>query len=428
MLSTEEMEALIRKQVADELNFDEYFLNPLVNDTESYAGPMDTVDKMLKQLEAQDGGSIHDEELTMSDEQKEVLKILGIDPGTVKGGTAGMSYGDPFYHEGRLVRYTRYFAINMEVAQNQSMTGYQDYYEDGRLVAFSISCNDHDMIPIVFIENSAGSKDIINDLSYKEAVVLGRGMTFGEATSQVRTPQGFTSRDISGQRSTVFPYVSRYKDTFSGTNTEYEQIKGTIDDKYYVMEYQPDLWVPYKRLYIDVYNGSTSGTRLIHRMEIKRLVYITSDQVDEYNKQDTEFTKLNKALQSIYDKINGKPKETPVLPTNEQPTLPSDPVSTATFARKRKRPSLFSSFIAYLYNKTNPDQTSQVNFAGTLRPNTPTIDRLNIEDVNAQRNLIDLKRRIGQGRGPAQEAIENIIIEEGATLDGDDGVMEMRMF
>lgn len=419
--STEEFEKMIRKQMENEINFEEYYLNPLISDPYSIIGDDDPIDKMLKALETQGGGSIADSEFTMTPEQKQVLEMLGINPGDVKKASTIMaSSGDPFFYEGRLVRYTRFFLQNVEVVQNQSMTGYQDYYEEGRLVAFSIACNDSDMIPIVFVENSAGSKDIINDLSYKEAVTYARGMTYGEATSVVGFREGATSRDVSGQRHTTFPYVARYKDTFTGTVTEYDAIKGTIDDKFYVMNYEPELYIPYRRLYVDVFNASTGGNRLIHRLEIKRLVYITEDQVAEFSKSETEFTKLNKALQTIYEKINGKPKDV----SEGVSPVPADTI--ASFARAKK-PSLFNELIGFLYHKANPSKDTTVSFAKEIIPKRDK-GLIYFEDQKALKHLASLKARIGKGKTPAEEAIENIIFEEGATLrsqNDDDDVMEM---
>lgn len=438
MVSTEEYEKMLRKSMENEVNFEEYFLNPLVTDTNSLLGD-DPIDKMLKALEEQGGGSIADSSLTMTPEQQEVLKILGITPSSDPKAIpprVQTSSGDPFYYEGKLVRYTRYFVSNVEVTQNQSMTGYQDYYEEGRLVAFSIACNDSDMIPIIFVENSAGSKDIINGLSYKEAVTYGRGMTYGEATSVVGFREGATSRDVSGQRHTIFPYVVRYKDTFTGDDTEYENIKGSIHDKYYVMNYEPEMYIPYRRLYIDVYNGSAGGNRLIHRMEIKRLVYISEDEIAKLNDRDSEFTKLNKALQSIYEKISGKPKDVaegmPVVATNEIPpqmVANEADQTVAAYARNIGKPNIFNDLVGFLYNKINPNKGTTVSFAKEIGQKKKE-GIIYFEDAKAMKNLASLKAKIGKGKTAAEEAIENIIVEEGAHIDDDDDddIMEMKMY
>ena len=413
----QEYETYLKKLSESDFTSDDYYLNPLIRDTLDIFGDH-TLTKMLKGLDQADG-SIPDAPVP-----KELADILGLKT-TDKTQTIS-SISDPFYSatEGKFVRFGRYYITNIEVPQNQSMSGYQDYYEDGRLMGFSISCNDADMIPVVFVENAVGSKDIINDLSFKEATIHGRGMTYGEATSVVRLTEGNTTRDVVGQKSSLFPYVARYKDTFTGTDVEYENIKGTIYDKYYTMNFEPDVFVPYKRLYFDVFNGSGNGIRLIHRLEIKRLIITNIDDYESNVGKDSEFTMFNKALMAMAEKFAPKKKTNDILeefiPSDNVVNLVADPApppqaAAAAFARRTKKPSnLFEEFIKFMYDKVNEKNVTRAYIASD-KLDTPNLDRIVVNDPKAQIQLNNMKRRISQD--PVMDALEEI--------EDNDGIMKV---
>lgn len=354
---------------------DEYYLNPLVNtNLSTKLDPDTTLDKMMENLE-NDTSTLTDLDDNNNSKEspitsKEILNALGLGNGS---GTGISNYvGDPYVDpQGRIVKTATFQGSLIEIPQNMGMNGYQDYYEEGRLVSFSIACNDPDMIPIVFIENSVGSRDKINELSYREAVTLGRGMTLGEATSTIVVKDiGKTSRDISGQRHKIFPYVSRYKGTFTGTETDYSKIKGTVDDKYFVMNYEPNEYIPYKRLYIDVYNGSTDGNRMVHRIEVKRLIYEDPSQY-KADVGETELTDMNRELNVLKSRFDEKESHTledltpvdidkdliasPPSPPSSQPV--SQQSSNLAFNRrsksKEKPKDMIKEFVSFLYHKMN---------------------------------------------------------------------------
>lgn len=339
---------------------DDYYLNPLVNTNLSEKiDKDDTLDKMIESLEGDtsvlNSSSKEDDSKTSQSPitSKEVLNALGI--GT---GVSGISnyVGDPYVDpQGRTVKNATFLGTLIEIPQNQGMNGYQDYYEEGRLVSFSITCNDPDMIPIVFIENTSGSRNVINDLSYREAVTLGRGMTLGEALSTTYLKDtGKTSRDISGQRHLVFPYVARFKNTFTGVETDYSKIKGTVDDKYYVMNYEPMEYIPYRRLYIDVFNGSQDGNRMVHRIEVKRLIYedpnLSSGKVGE-----TELTDMNRELNVLKDRFDEKESHTlEDLEPIDIDKISEVPSTQSNLAITNKPVDWVKEFVGFLYHKMNP--------------------------------------------------------------------------
>lgn len=354
----EEIAANVADLDQDLLSGDEYYLNPIVNTNLSdKIDKDDTLDKMIESLEGDTSvlatNKKDDVNKTSPLTSKEMLNALGL--GTGISGTSNY-VGDPYVDpQGRTVKNATFLGTLIEIPQNQGMNGYQDYYEEGRLVSFSITCNDPDMIPIVFVENTSGSRNIINDLSYREAVTLGRGMTLGEALSTTYLKDtGKTSRDISGQRHLVFPYVARFKNTFTGTETDYSKIKGSVDDKYYVMNYEPMEYIPYRRLYIDVFNGSKDGNRMVHRIEVKRLIYedpnLSSGKVG-----DTELTDMNRELNVLKDRFSEKESHT--LEDLTPVDIENDSiVSQANLAIRNKPVDLVKELIGFLYHKMNPSE------------------------------------------------------------------------
>lgn len=359
------------------LTSDEYYSNPLVSDVSALSGGTELT-QMIKALD------------TVNPTTASII-------GTKSAETKTSYISDPFYFEGKLVKFGRFYITNVEIPQNSSWSGYQDYYEDGRLMGFSVTCNDSDMIPVCFVENAVGSRDVMNDLSFKEAVWHGRGMTYGEAASTVRTSEGLTSRDVSGTPLTIFPYISRYKDQFTGTAV-YDDIKNTIDDKTYVMNFEPNVFVPYQRLYFDVYNGSSVGTKIIIRLEIKRIIYVDPDQDAGNLDKTSELSQFNKDIQSLYDKINAaKPAlNPPVLPTAAvvDPTATVTAPTIASFATEV--PNLYEDFIKYSYDKLNQKNVTKADLSGK---------KVRIADLHQQETMQDLLRQVN-GEKPVKRKRE----------------------
>lgn len=202
---------------------------------------------------------------------------------------------DPYYVPGKVVKNGDLAVDSVEIPQNSNWTGGYDFLEEGRLMAFTISCNDPDMVVQVFIENSSGTQSYINNLSFREMARHGRGMTLHTAQSTYNTPDGIRSRDVQGTPSMHFPYLSRYKDQYSGSGV-YKDVKNSEDDKAYVMTFEPAVSLPYQRLSFQVFNGSSLGNRMINKLEIKRLVYIDPEPLPAFNLLPSDITSFNKAM------------------------------------------------------------------------------------------------------------------------------------
>ena len=64
------------------------------------------------------------------------------------------------------------------------------------------------------------------------------------------------------------------KNTFTGTETNYELIKGTEFDKWIVLEYAPTIPLEHRRFFFNVHNNLETGSRMIHRITIDRIVFV----------------------------------------------------------------------------------------------------------------------------------------------------------
>jgi hypothetical protein len=356
------------------LDDDDYFTNPLVSTMVSsgpYGAGGDELEQLIKSLGTPPTATGTTTQLTVPPATitQYARSFLGsntstdsslLRPDVSKPSKTFVS--DPFSYEGKIVKFGRFYVENIEVKQNSSWSGFQNLYEQGRLMGFSITCNDADMIPNCYLENDAGTQDIMNDLSFKDSVIHGRGMTHGEATSTIQTPDGLVSRDVSGQQLTLFPYISRYKDQYTGSGV-YDDVKNTVDDKSYVMHFEPTLFIPYQHLYFNVFNGSTAGNRLINRLEIKRLIYVDPDPVSVSTTKSSDLSQFSKTINAISKNLNSTPvaARTPVPPNIKVP--PSNLVS-AHMARQHHHhdhhkeegslaDKLYEEFITYAYHRIN---------------------------------------------------------------------------
>lgn len=252
---------------------------------------------------------------------------------------------DPFVYEGRLVKYSSTIIENVDIPQNAEMPGFIDLYEEGRLMAFSVTCNDSNMVPVCKVQNDQGSENNINDLSFLECVNHGRGMTYSEATSTIKVNGLVQSRDVSGQTMTAFPYVARFKDTVTGNFTNYDDYKGTVNDKFYVMKYEPTIYPPYRRLYFNVINNSELGTRNVNRLEIKRLIYVEQQKATDIPDMTTDFTQLDSEIAKLTNSMGGSSG------TSSSPILPNLASYASSSSSNQSSEDLFKEFLEYMKKK-----------------------------------------------------------------------------
>jgi hypothetical protein len=96
------------------------------------------------------------------------------------------------------------------------------------------------------------------------------------------------STDPQGDEHRVMPYVRRFKHTLSYPfkDVDYPTIAGTKDDKWFVVEYQPQFPKPYNRIYFTLQNvGSTNA--IIHKGLIQRYKFVDQYDTQIVRKDDT---------------------------------------------------------------------------------------------------------------------------------------------
>lgn len=193
----------------------------------------------------------------------------------------------PFKYEGYTVLRDITLIQNLSVSPGQGMDTPQDFTEPGYLISFRVAVNDPTMALKVYAKGQGETGFTIADYSMQKMAALGMGMTLGEAEEPIYNDEGVTSRDVSGLPSTDNPYLVRYKHLPTGIETDYEKYKGTFDDIWIVAAYSPKIIPMFNSLFFDIYNSDPVGTRLIHYLEINRLVIIQDrmeDKVPPYNK------------------------------------------------------------------------------------------------------------------------------------------------
>lgn len=174
-------------------------------------------------------------------------------------------------YEGRNAerRTTQQNSLNLGVGKQYTYP--VDEVGEGVLLNFTVAANDENIAVDCFIYDEEGRENPITDRTMLQVAMLGRGMTVGEAHAIDDTD---TSLDKGGTPSTDYPYLQRYKNTPTGTETEYTIYRGTINDKWIVLTYQPIVKERYSRLYFNVRNTSTEGDRMIHHMSIQRIKFV----------------------------------------------------------------------------------------------------------------------------------------------------------
>lgn len=170
------------------------------------------------------------------------------------------------YFRGKLCRYsqikTSKFTINAQDFWDYPLS----YDKRGLLHHFQISVNDEDMKVIVKLFDFQNNEFELNYKTMKELSMIGRGLTSGEANANAPSE---SSLDKSGQVHPTMPYLARYKNGLTGTETVYENYVGTFDDRWITLAYYPIEPLEFNRLEIDIQNTRTDGApRYVHEVEL----------------------------------------------------------------------------------------------------------------------------------------------------------------
>jgi hypothetical protein len=203
-------------------------------------------------------------------------------------------------YQGRKAKRVNFTTNKITLSANSSFYNPINFEEYGELISFTVAVNDPGMKVICFIYDQDGAAEEINNRTMREVAVLGRGMTIAEAEEVL--PIG-VARDINGMRHPVRPWISRYKHTFSNPLSTYEEVKGTDNDKWIVLEYTPEIRETYSRIYFTLQNPLPES-RIIHHMTISRIVFIDVFKTNVISKQQEEL--INKANRVIEGRLRPK--------------------------------------------------------------------------------------------------------------------------
>lgn len=262
----------------------------------------------------------------------------------------------PMNYEGKNVIVESITMQNLSVESLQGMEAPQYFTEPGYLISFLVATNDPLMALKIYAKGQGETGYSVADYSFRKMAMLGLGMTLGEAEELIYTEEGQTSRDISGTPSLEHPYLKRYKHLPSGEETDYEKYKGTENDTWIVAAYTPKLYPQFNTLFFDIYNGNETGPRLIHYLEIKRLIIVLDKVVPEvppYNQSVLSLTQPTTTPLTAEDLTT--PIDTSLIET------PPVSVATSSYASKKMRRIDGNSFMSkpsaniYSINKQQQD-------------------------------------------------------------------------
>lgn len=196
------------------------------------------------------------------------------------GGGPIQKYGEEY------VRLYSSYASKQRISPNRSWDNPITYEEVGYITGFVVAVNDPDMKVTFRIEGEDHTEIVIHDFTMHETARLGLGMTLGEFYSK-NPVGGGTSRDVRGSKHSTRPFLNRAKTTFTGTETDFNLIQGTDNDKWIVLEYDPELPRKYNALTLDVMNTLGEGDRLIHEIFVERMVVVSQYQTQVAQRQYT---------------------------------------------------------------------------------------------------------------------------------------------
>jgi hypothetical protein len=180
--------------------------------------------------------------------------------------------GSSFFYEGRTAKYIHDERINVTILPFLTYP-VTDEVEEGLLVGFELATNKAEILMqiVVYGDNSTTPR-IINNLTINDLLRLGRGLTPGDAE---KTPSG-RSRDQMGQQNPLYPWIARWKDDEFIDDTGYT-------DRYFTLRFTPAVYVPYKRIVINVVNNNPSEEATLITMSVTRIVFEPKDKVDPTN-------------------------------------------------------------------------------------------------------------------------------------------------
>ncbi|MDX1371040.1 MAG: hypothetical protein R3321_01135 [Nitrososphaeraceae archaeon] len=200
--------------------------------------------------------------------------------------------------QGKPVIYSEIRSSPIDVAPSSIFSpGILNVQTHGILDSFLVSCNDSKFKVFCRIRDHKNHSRVIVNHTVDELGNIGAGMTTGELNGDV-TSSAF---DPVGVRDPEDVYIARGKNQYTGTETEYEKLVGTPDDKYLVLKYNPDTKLEFFSLEFHIENTEVAGARRVHKYEIRYFDIdrdITNVPQDELKAEDIEKNDIEIELNS----------------------------------------------------------------------------------------------------------------------------------
>jgi hypothetical protein len=202
-----------------------------------------------------------------------------------------------FFYQGRIAKYIEDDRINITILPSLTYP-FVDETENGLLVGFEFATNKAAMLmQIVVYGDNQTTPRVINNLTIDDVLRLGRGLTPGDVEPN---PDG-RSKDQMGQQNPLYPWIARYKSDLLADFTDYA-------DQFFVLRFTPAVYVPYKRIVINITNKNPTDTATIISLATTRIVFepkesLGPDDTKAYKEESEEPERLPGAPinETIYD-------------------------------------------------------------------------------------------------------------------------------
>lgn len=150
-----------------------------------------------------------------------------------------------------------------------------DVTENGVLLGWTVAVNDPNMIITSQIWGDNGSVTTLWNDTIEAVTYLGRGMTHQQAIATAPGQYPY-SLDIPGVRDDTWPWIRRYRSTFSlyamQQGLTYDQVKGSKHDIWLVCDYTPSNKDGYSRVTLNVKNNS-ANPRMVLQFFMSRIKF-----------------------------------------------------------------------------------------------------------------------------------------------------------
>lgn len=175
---------------------------------------------------------------------------------------------------GEPVRYVELTGSKIDVPAASIYTpGAVSLIVDGVIDSFRVSCNDAGFRIVCKIRDHEGGVRTIMNETVGELALDGAGMTTGEIQEDVTS----SAMDKTGTFDPSNPYIMRGKNQFSGNNLVYEQVLGTPDDRFLVVNFSPIDKLEFSRIEFYIENTTNEGTRRIRKYKLNYMEYVSAE-------------------------------------------------------------------------------------------------------------------------------------------------------